>query len=217
MVWPYAISEGDARVAKKPSPEPPKEALPDGEPNRYLAKFKASLCKRWSVTRRETLYEIFDLAAFLWALDRPDEALAVAGSVAAEVPTPPPLPRGGVNYNIWCPATYSHALVARLGARTVPDRATASRTAILSDTGIARDNPSYLADCVTSAREVAAAVPNPKAMKWECLALTRALGDMVLYAELASAGDQLFARHSAAAGTLLARLVPKLQAKLLTA
>ena len=70
-------------MPSKRAPEaPPDEASPEGEPNRYLAKFKASLCKRWSSTRMETLYEIFDLAAFLWALERNDEALAIAGSVA---------------------------------------------------------------------------------------------------------------------------------------
>ena len=82
----------------------PHEALPEGETNRYLAKFKSSLCKRWALTRMETLYEIFDLVAFLWALERNDEALAIAASVAASVPAPPRL-GDGFNYNIWCPAT----------------------------------------------------------------------------------------------------------------
>lgn len=92
-------------MAKQQPPAPPQEALPDGEPNRYLAKVKASLCRRWSVSRMETLYEIADLAVYLWALERPGEAVAVAAAVATAVPAPPPLPKGGVNYNVWCPAT----------------------------------------------------------------------------------------------------------------
>src|SRR5688500_14266081 len=98
-------------MAKKAvAAEPPKEALPEGEPNRFVAKFKASLCRRWSTSRTETLYEIAELAEYLWAMERPNEALEIVVAVATAVPAPPPLPRGGVNYNIWCPATVSHAL-----------------------------------------------------------------------------------------------------------
>jgi hypothetical protein len=129
-------------MPKKSVPEtPPTEALPDGEANRYVAKFKAAHCKRWSSPRMETLYEIFDLAAFLWALERPDEAHAVVASVAAAVTATPPLSRGGSNYNIWCPATFSHALVHLSWAKS--DQAAASRAAPLADCGIARHNPDY--------------------------------------------------------------------------
>jgi hypothetical protein len=201
-------------MAKLHSPAPPKEALPDAEPNRYLAKVKTSLCKRWSMSRKETLYEIFDLAMYLWALERPREAVAVAGAVAAEVPSPPPLPKGRVNYNLWCPATYSHALVAHLGASTIPESAKASRAALLADAGLARDNPSYLANKVTEAGQRAAAPPDPKSMKWDCLGFARSLGCMVLYSELAKAGDSLFAPYASDAASLIPQLLLKLSARL---
>jgi hypothetical protein len=204
-------------MTQRQAPQPPREALPDGESNRYLAKVKASLCKRWSASRRETLYEIADLAAFLWALERSDEALAVASWVAVAVPAPPPLPKGGVNYNVWCPATYSHALVARLGAHTLPGQVRASRAALLGDGGVARDNPAYLAGRVGDARQLAAAPPDPKATKWECQGLARAVGAMALYSELAAAGDPLFAPHAAEAAALLPPLLSRLGTRLRSA
>lgn len=201
-------------MAKKQPPVPPREALADGEPNRYVAKVKASLCKRWSVSRMETLYEIADLAIYLWALERPGEAVAVAAAVASAVAAPPPLPKGGVNYNVWCPVTYSHALVTHLGGSAMPEQARASRAVLLADAGIARNNPAYLAGQVLEARQKAAAPPDPKAMKWECLGLARAVGGMVLYVELAAAGDPLFTPHAADAASLVPQLLSKLAAKL---
>jgi hypothetical protein len=162
----------------------------------------------------ETLYEIADLAIYLWALERPREALLVAAAVAAAVPAPPPLPKGGVNYNVWCPATYSHALVAHLGASAMPELVQSSRAAIIADAGIARDNPGYLASKVTEARQRAAAPPDPKEMKWECLGLARAIGGMNLYAELAAADDPVFAPHGVDATSLVPQLRTKLGAKL---
>jgi hypothetical protein len=196
---------------KSASATPPTEALPEGEPNPYLAKFKASLCKRWSLTRGETLYEIFDLAAFLWALERKDEALAVAGAVATGMPGPPPLPRGGFNYNLWCPATFSHALLVHLA----PGQAKASRAAILADCGVARSNPGYIASGVAEARNAAASPAGQDTIKWECLRLARHLGTLVLYSELAKAGDPVFAEHAKDAGNVIPQVLSKLQARLI--
>jgi hypothetical protein len=201
-------------MAKKgASATPPTEASPDGESNPYLAKFKASLCKRWSFTKMETLYEIFDLAAFLWALERKDEPLAVAGSVTTGMPGPPPLPRGGFNYNLWCPATFSHALLVHL----TPDRAETSRAAILANPGVSRDNPKYIADGVADARSAAAAPPAQESIKSECQRLARHLGTLVLYSELAKAGDPVFSPHLNDAVSLIPQLLSKLQARLSTA
>jgi hypothetical protein len=201
---------GVSSMAKKQTTvAPPDEALPDGESNRFLAKFKSSLSKRWSLTRMETLYEIADLAVFLWALDRKEDALAVAASVAAGIPAPPPFSRGGFNYNVWCPATFSHALVVHL--RGV--RAASSRASILQDTGIA-DNPASIAGTVAEAGRVAAAPVGQDTMKWECEHLARALGSMVLYSELAAAGVALFRRHSKTSGGLIPQLLSKLGARL---
>ena len=204
-------------MAKQQPPAPPREALPDDEPNRYLGKVKASLCKRWSVSRMDPLYEIADLAAYLWALERPDEAVVIAEAVATAVPAPPPLPRGGVNYSLWCPATYSHALVARLGTGVLPEQAGASRAAVLADPGVARDNPRYVVNQVADARRVAAAPPDPRSMKWQCQGLARAIGAMALYAELGAAGDPLFAPHAEDAAAVIPQLLGRLGDRLRSA
>jgi hypothetical protein len=198
---------------KNVTPAPPGEALPEGEPNRYLAKLKSSLVKRWSMTRMETLYEIFDLAAFLWALGRDGEALAVAASVAAAVPAPPPL-GDGFMYNVWCPATFSHALVVRLSTGALRSSAEASRAALLRDAGIARTNPDFIAGKVAEARQAAAAGAGQRTVKWECLALARSLGSLVLFLELAKAGDALFEEHSGKAAAMIPQILSKLGALL---
>lgn len=202
-------------MTKKPlSPAPPSEALLQLESNRYLAKFKASLCKRWSITRMETLYEVFDLAAFLWALERNDESLSVAASVAVSIPTPPPLSGRGFNYNLWCPTTYSHALLVHLGTGTWREQAEASRATLLRDAGIARNNPDYIADCIADAHQLAMAPVGQKSIKWECQGLSRALGRLVLYSELAKAGDPLFKRHLKDIADLMPHLLSKLRTQL---
>ena len=206
MGWEVAANMSRKNVP----PAPPNEALPEGEPNRYLAKFKSSLVKRWSSTRMETLYEIFDLVAFLWALERNDEALAIAASVAASVPAPPRL-GDGFNYNIWCPATCSHALLMHLATGTWRARAEASRAELLRDAGIARSNPGFIAETIAEARRLAAAPAGQRTVKWECQDLTRSLGSLLLYSELAKAGDSLFKGHSEEVAALIPPLLSRLR------
>ncbi len=197
-------------MTKPPPPIPPLAASPDNEPNKSLAKYKQSLSKRWSVTKRETLYEIADLAIFLWALERSEEAVAVAAAVATAVPVPPPLPRDRVNYNLWCPATFSHALVMHLGGAPMSAQVARSRATLLADAGIARDNPEFLEKKVAEARERLEAAHNPKELKWELLGLARSIGTLNLYSELASAGDPIYAPHKTAANDLIPLLLSKL-------
>ena len=202
----------DNMTKKKAPVAPPIEAMPDGETNLYLAKFKSSLSKRWSLTRMGTLYEISDLIQFLWALGRTNDAIAVADSVADSIPCPPPLPGGGFNYNIWCPATFSHAMVAHLSGSHA--RAAASRTAIFDNTGISRDNPDYIAANIEGARQLVNAPAGQDTIKWECQGLAGTLATLVLYFELAKAGDILFKPHSEKCDSLIPGLLSKLNARL---
>jgi hypothetical protein len=187
---------------------PPKEALPVGEANGYLTKFKRSLSRRWSLTRMGVLYEISDLAVFLWALERDTEALAVAVSVAAGIPSPPRLSGGRFNYNIWCPATLLHALVVRLSSDA--SRSDISLAALLNDFGISRNNPEYIAEAVETASRLAGTIIGNDTIKWECQRLARTLGSMVLYSELAKAGDSVFKNH----GPNCDSAIPELRSKL---
>lgn len=119
-----------------------------------------------------------------------------------------------MNYSLWCPATYSHALLVRLGGATQPAGVATSRAALLADAGIAWDNPAFLARQVAEARETLAAPSEPRAMKLECQRLARDVGQMTLYAELGVAGDPLFTDLGPEADALLAQLLPKLAARL---
>lgn len=162
----------------------------------------------------ETLYEIADLAVFLWALERKKEALAVAASIAANIPAPPPLPSGRFNYNVWCPTTFSHALLVHLGTGSLRDQAEASRAAIVRDPGNARNNPDFIVSQISAAGQLATAPAGQDTIKWECQHLARAIGSLVLYSELAKAGDTVFKPHSKAVGDLVPKLLAKLGARL---
>lgn len=198
-------------MTRKRAPEtPPNEALPHGERNPFLVRFKSSLSKRWSLTRMETLYEISDLAIFLWALERQQDALGVAASVATGIPLPPSLPGGKFNYNLWCPATHSHALVVHLGPPGWRDRVEASRAALLADPGIARNNPRYLSDRIAEARHSVDTPLHHKAAKTDYQTFARHMGALVLYNELAKAGDPMFEEFS----TEVVALVPQIYLKL---
>lgn len=201
-------------MAKKTLTVPPPEALPDGETNRYLARTKSSLCKRWTFAGNQTLLDISNFSLCLWALDRTDEALAIAVSVAVAVPKPPPMPSGGFNYRIWCPATKSHALIAHIGKQTFPEQARTSRAAILADTGYCRDNPSYLEERTSQASERLATQTAPKPTKQEIYNCGLFVGNMVLFAELATAGDPLFAKVGADATIMIQPLLARLKVKL---
>jgi hypothetical protein len=195
-------------------PSPPLEAFPDGETNPFLAKMKTSLCKKWSVSRSETLLDIVSLATYLWALNRPEEALAVAEAVAVAVPEPPPLPGGHFNYNIWSQAATAHTLVVKLGRKTRPEQAAVSLQALLADPGISRENLEYLADQVTQARDELAAPVKARVAKWRLACLSSAIDTMVLFAELGTAGDPVFVPYVEDATVLIPQLLERLGAEL---
>jgi hypothetical protein len=180
------------------------------ETNAYVRAFKASLAKRWSFTRMETLYEIFDLAAFLWALEREREALNVAAVVSAAISSPPPLARGGTNYNLWCPATFSHALVARLDTTG----GEASRDVLALDPGVARTNPGYVTSFFTDLPDTFEQAMADKTQKWGCQTLARTLGKLLLYGELARIADPLVAGHGETIEPSLATGLSRLRERL---
>jgi hypothetical protein len=109
-----------------------------------------------------------------------------------------------VNYNLWCPATFSHGLVAHLGG----EGAKASNDALVADPGVARDNPAYVAKGIVDAPgEIAKASADPS-LKWATHQLAGILGRLAVYDALAQASDPLVEGHLAAirAGLDLARI-----------
>jgi hypothetical protein len=190
---------------------PPPAEVTGAEPNDFLARFKASLAKRWSYTRMEPLFEIAQLVAFLHVLDRDREALAVASTVATAVPGLPPWPGGGMNYNVWSPATRCHAFIVRANPPALADQVAASRKALLEDPGILRTSTDYIADLMPRALREADAPPETKPTKGQRQNVAMHLGTAVLVSVLAHAGDAAFAPHAQAADEAITRLRSKLR------
>jgi hypothetical protein len=162
--------------------------MPAAEPNRYLAKVKTSLVKRWSHTRMEELYEELDLATYLWALEREPEALDVLRSVSAAVPTPPQLRGGGIDYNVWSPVAAINAMQARLQRLAGNGSDAAVPIArLLADVCLA-PNQQFIAGQVAEADDELARAHAKASTKWACLTLSRTIGSLVLLGELAAAG-----------------------------
>jgi hypothetical protein len=173
---------------------PPQAAMPDAEPCRYLVRFKTSLVKRWSHTRMSGLYEQLDLAVYLWALEREEEALEILRSTTAAIPAPP-MSSGGVDYNVWCPVATTNALEARICRVAGDTEAAAVPTArIMADPGVA-DNRSYIADKVAEAENKFGGAAAEKSVKWACHRLSRTLMDLFLFGELAAAGHEFAAYY----------------------
>jgi hypothetical protein len=172
---------------------PPRAALPDAEPNPYLAKLKASLVKRWSQTRMESLYDQLDLTIFLWAVEREEEALEILRSLTTAIPAPPPLPGGRVNYNVWCPVATANALEARICRIAGDTEAAAAPTArIVADPGVAA-NPTYISGKVTKANGEFGVAAAKKSVKSACHRLSHTLVSLFLLGELAVAGHEFAA------------------------
>jgi hypothetical protein len=163
---------------------PPAAALPANEPNRYLAKVKTSLARRWSLTRMKELYDQADLARYLWALERDAEALAVLRSVTSVVPVPSGLP----NYNVWSPVVTMNALEARI-CRLAGDGAGAAVPAarVMADPGLAPNRDFIVAE-ITDAPAALGEANAETSVKWACHKLSRTVGGLILLHELAVAG-----------------------------
>lgn len=196
-------------MTKPRTASPPSIITAGDEANRYVGALKASLARRWSLKAMSVLYEINDLVSFLYALDRNEEAYALASIVATGVSSPPPLPGGGYNYNVWCPAAHAHAFVAHIRSSQSGDLPRSSRDAIVQDPGIDRSNPTYIADRIADAAEDAENPITPKPTNADRQQTARHLATAVLYSVLAGAGDAAFVAHAHAD-----QLIPPLCSKL---
>ncbi|MEV5703993.1 hypothetical protein [Actinoallomurus sp. NPDC052274] len=163
---------------------PPPAASPTGETNRYVAKVKTSLTRRWSHTRMKDLYEQADLARYLWALERETEALEILRSVTSAVPVPGASP----NYNVWSPVVTMDALEARI-CRLAGDEAAAAVPVgrILADPGLA-PNRDFIVEEIADAPAALERANAETSVKWACHRLSRHVGSLIHLHELAVAG-----------------------------
>ncbi|HSO39058.1 MAG TPA: DUF6707 family protein [Labilithrix sp.] len=91
------------------------EFLLESDGNKTVGRAKASLAKKWSLSRMESLLDASYLAWFLVALGRAKEAREIVDYVADRVPF-------DGNHNLWSPASNAVTLAARL-ARLQGDEA----------------------------------------------------------------------------------------------
>lgn len=171
---------------------PPALATPVGEPNRFVAGFKRSLVRRWSHTRVAELYEEADLAVFLWALSRDEEALEILRSITTAVPVPPPFgPDGMPTMAVWSPMSTMHAMEARLLRRADRRQESAAAAArLLRHPGIA-DNRELIVGTVLRAPVTFQEAEAERSDRWACTTISRRTGALVHLRELAIAGHRL--------------------------
>jgi hypothetical protein len=149
--------------------------------------------------------------AFLHVLDRDREAIAVATTVATAVPGLPPWPGGGMNYNVWSPATRCHAFIVHANPPELAGQDDASRTALLDDPGNLRTSTDYIADLMPRALREADATPETRPTKGQRQQVAMHLGTAILVAVLAQAGDAAFAPHGGSADEAITRLRSRLR------
>ncbi len=115
-------------MTAKKTPEPPPSLAP-GDPHPLIAKKKASLAAKFSPKRMSALYSYVEIAWYLAAVERLDEARAMTDWVVDHVPFTG-------DFNVWTPASCAIALSARL-ARQNGDDASRQRTLLTQHLAIA--------------------------------------------------------------------------------
>ncbi|MDQ1317852.1 MAG: hypothetical protein QG588_1507 [Candidatus Poribacteria bacterium] len=101
------VVKNPAQHSKKPTPVFPEVFSPVSEQNKFLRTYKSSIQRRLTFTRMEGLFEEVDLAFYLTALKRTDEALQSITFLVSNV-------EFNGNYNIWTPVGFGICLQERL-------------------------------------------------------------------------------------------------------
>ena len=81
--------------------------------NKPVARAKAALAKKWSLTKAETLFDASDLAWFFLAVRYDDDARQLTSHIAERV-------RFGSDKNLWLPSSFSLALPAETSTAPAP-------------------------------------------------------------------------------------------------
>jgi len=151
-----------------------------GDANRYLARRKPTLARRWSLTRMSDLFDQVAFGVYLLALGREQDADSIFALIA-EVPF-------SENYNVWTPVGYAICLHARLLCLSgdMPAwRATLERIGEHPvEAYSVADLPAYLAALATDLDEGY----REKSLKWGCYRMAMALAVLCYYRECALAG-----------------------------
>ena len=159
-----------------------------------------------------SLYDICYLATYLWALDRKAEAMEIVSDIAKNVPEPPPY-NGGFNYNIWCPAALSHALLVHL-QKPATKLSKFSLETILRDVGISRTNKDYPQSKLDTANKLVNDPPILKPRKLDHERFASSLSFMLVFSILGNGGVTFFEPYAKQAEENIPPLLDKLGAML---
>ena len=152
------------------------------EPNKYLKRFKGSLQRRFRLTRSNELFEAVDLAYYLLALDRHEEALEIVSFLSNAV-------EFNGDYKIWTPVGCAiilesrlHRLLGNPGAR----KATLEKV-IMNPyrTPLKKEELSRL---IAEGIQDLGAARREKSQKWSCHILSRALMSLCFLSETSEWG-----------------------------
>lgn len=174
-----------AAAGGTPSPAAPVDVpavLVSDDGNKYLGRAKAALAKKWSLTRVESLADASDIAWFLLALGRADEARELADHVSERA--------GAVSDPAaWLPVSLAMALGARL-ARLAGDepRRAALVARMAARPAVPAQPPAALVKAIAEAdKDVRSAEVDPS-QKWACQGFARGCARASYFRELAAGG-----------------------------
>ena len=162
---------------KKSAPAFPAVFSAEREQNRFLKQYKSTLGRRLTFTRMEGLFEEVDLAFYLTALGRTDEALQLLTFLTGNI-------EFNNNYNVWTPVGYGISLQARLhrligdthSAQTALERIRAHPFQVpLPREQLSEKFAVFQSELAVTARE--------KSSKWACQKLSRTLCTICYYLE----------------------------------
>lgn len=158
----------------------PKVLTQSEDANHYLARLKASLAKRWSLTRMNDLFDAVNFGIYLMALRRERDASEIFLPITAITF------RG--NYNIWTPAGYAICLQARIHRLSLDTQQWHLLMERIREHHVegfsADDLPVHLDDLSRYLDEGY----REKSLKWACLRMAMALAVICYYRECALAG-----------------------------
>jgi hypothetical protein len=160
--------------------------LAPGDGNKSIARAKASLAGRWSLSRAESLVDSVQLAWSLVALGREPEACELVDPIADGVSF-------GGDYKLWTPAASAIAMAARFARRRGDEPRRAALVArLLEHPPVAARAKEELATWLAEANKDIRSAEVESAQKWACQGFasgcTRAAYLREIAAEAAYAG-----------------------------
>jgi hypothetical protein len=151
------------------------------EGNKYLARTKAALAKKWSLSKPDPLLDAVYVAWFHVALGRNAEARELADHIADRVVF-------SGDHNVWSPASSAIALGARLARLAGDEARSASLIARLVETPAVAAMPreAFVKWIAEADKDIRSAEVDPS-QKWACQGFARGCARATYFIETAAA------------------------------